>query len=157
MKTCMTLAECPAVQDSQSCAPQHGPCADRQFIALLDAYRGYGGLARMPELATRFRGPRAAGLARLTNSIICRQVICFEWHAQRWLPLFQFNRLEPTPRDELGQLFAELVCVYDAWALANWFVLPHPGLTGHTPVECLAADPPAVLRAAHADRLAAKG
>ena len=152
---CLPLAECRPAQLRQLRTGLLNPCADHQFVAMLNAYRDYGGLARMQEVLARFKGQRADGLALLTSSITSRQVICFEWHAQSWLPLFQFNRFELAPRAELGQLFSALVSIYDDWALAKWFVLPHPRLTGHAPVECLQADRSAVLRAAHADRMAA--
>jgi hypothetical protein len=128
--------------------------ADHQFVAMLNAYRGHGGLARVQEVMERFRRSRGPDIARLANWIARRQVICFEWQSQSWLPLFQFNRADMAPQAELAQLFAELVAIYDNWELANWFVLPHPRLADRAPVALLAADRAAVWQAAHADRLA---
>jgi hypothetical protein len=136
--------------------PGRTPGPDEQFIAMLDAYRDHGGLARVQEVVARFRRCRGADVATLANWITRRQVICFEWQSQSWLPLFQFNRVDMEPQPELGQLFTELVAVYDHWELAGWFVRPHARLAHRTPVEALATDLAAVIGAARFDRLRAR-
>ena len=126
--------------------------ADHQFIAMLDACRDCGGLARTHEviaLSRRCGGPDAATLARW---IVERKLISFEWQSQSWLPLFQFNRLDMTPQPELCQVLAELSAVYDAREMANWFVQPNPWLADRTPADALPFDVAAVLNAARADR-----
>ena len=135
--------------------PHHGEQeldADHQFIAMLDACRGCGGLARTHEviaLSRRCGGPDAATLA---SWIAERKLISFEWQSQSWLPLFQFNRLDMTPQPELCQVLAELGAVYDACEMANWFVQPNPWLADRTPADTLPLDFAAVLNAARADR-----
>ena len=126
--------------------------ADQQFIAMLDACRGCGGLARTHEviaLSRRCGGPDAETLARWNAE---RKLISFEWQSQCWFPLFQFNRSDMTPQSELGQVIAELSAVYDACEIANWFVQPNPWLADRTPADTLPLDHAAVLNAARADR-----
>ena len=146
-----TLSYAPdAVHFSRHCAPEFD--ADHQFVALLDAYRGNGGLARTQEVAALSRrcgGPDAAALA---HGMAEGALISFEWQSQIWLPLFQFNRLDMTPQPELSQVLTELRAVYDACEVANWFVQPNPWLAERTPVEALVSDFAAVLNAARADR-----
>jgi hypothetical protein len=128
---------------------------DQQFIGMLDAYRSHGGLARVQEVLARLRRRRGPGMATLANWITRRQVICFEWQSQSWLPLFQFNPVDMQPQAQLGQLLTELACVYDNWELASWFVRPHARLAQRSPLEALAPDLDDVLRAARSDRLSA--
>ena len=140
-------------------SPELGPCPslDEQFVALLDAYRSHGGLARLQEVVARFKHCHGPDIAKLAQWIATRQVICFEWQSQSWLPLFQFSRIDMLPQATLGPLLAELVRIYDHWQLAHWFVRPHARLAQCTPVEAFAPDLAGVLRAAHCDRLAAAG
>lgn len=131
--------------------------ADHQFVALLDSYRSSGGLARAQEVIALFKcrcGPDAATLA---SFIVERKVISFEWQSQTWIPLFQFNRFDMTPQPELGQVLAELGCVYDSWELASWFARPNPWISDRIPVDELVCDLPGVLLAARSDRYIANG
>ncbi len=131
--------------------------ADQQFIAMLDGYRASGGLAGRREvlaLSKRRGGPDAATLAHWVAE---RKVINFEWQSQTWLPLFQFQRPDMQPQAELARVLAELTPVYDPWELASWFVQPNPWLADRTPLDTLAADLPAVLNAARAERFVVNG
>lgn len=138
-------ANCPH-QCAQECR------ADHQFVAMLNSYRGSGGLAREQEVVALFKRRYGPDLATLASWIVEREVICFEWQSQIWLPWFQFNRFDMTPQPELGQVLAELTCVYDPWELANWFAQPNPWLADRTPVDTLASDLSAVLHAARVSR-----
>jgi hypothetical protein len=126
--------------------------ADHQFVAMLNSYRGSGGLARATDVVSMFAYRRGPDVATLARWIVERAVISFEWESKTWLPLFQFNRSEMKPRRELRPLFAELTPVYDAWELANWFSRPNPGLADRSPVQTIAYDLTAVLHAARAVR-----
>ena len=131
--------------------------SDDQFAIMLKAYRGTGGITRAEEFATlsmQRGGPDAATLAKWVST---RQVICFDWQSQAWLPFFQFSRSDLSVRPELSGIFAELTGVYSAWALANWFSRPKASLANRTPVEALAYNFAAVLHAARVDRLNAGG
>jgi hypothetical protein len=131
--------------------------ADWQFLDMLDAYRGTGGMARAQEILALFQRCGGPGVAALARWIVSRELICFDWQAQSWLPLFQFNRRDLTPDPRLRPVFAELTQMYDHWELAAWFALPNPWLAQRAPVDTLRCDHRAVLDAARADRFALSG
>jgi hypothetical protein len=131
-------------------------CTDDQFLSMLIAYRGSGGLARDGELLAlsgRRRGPDAYMLACL---IADQQVIGVDWQSRIWFPIFQFNLRDMTRPPALRQVLAELTPVYDAWELVSWFARPNAWLDDRVPAEVLQPDPAAVLKAARADRFVAK-
>jgi hypothetical protein len=132
-------------------------CTDRAFVALLNAYRGSGGLASAEELLTLFRHRGGPDVAVLARWIVARQVMSFAWQARTWLPLFQFDLRDMTPKGELRQIFAELNAVCDECELASWFAMPNLSLDGRSPVQAVGADFCAVLRAARIDRFVADG
>lgn len=136
-----------------SYAPQS--CTDDQFVAMLNAYRGSGGLAREENLLALSSRRCRLDADTLANCIAERQVIGFEWQSRTWLPIFQFNLFDMTRPPALGQVLAELIPVYDPWELANWFAQPNPWLADRVPADALELDPSAVLQAARADRFIA--
>lgn len=88
------------------CSPESH--ADHQFVAMLNGYRGSGGLARADEVLKVLKCHSEAHVARLARWIVKRKVICFEWRSQTWLPWFQFHRLDTTPQPDLEPVFTEL-------------------------------------------------
>ena len=137
------------------CSGMTQGCTDDQFLSMLTAYRGSGGLARDGELLAlsgRRRGPDAYMLACL---IADQQVIGFDWQSRIWFPVFQFNLRDMTRPPALRQVLAELTPVYDAWKLVSWFARPNAWLDDRVPAEVLQPDPTAVLKAARADRFIA--
>ena len=143
-------ANCP-----HQCIPESH--ADHQFVAMLNGYRGSGGLARADEVLKVLKCHSEAHVARLAHWIVKRKVICFEWRSQTWLPWFQFHRFDTTPQPELAPVFTELTPIFDPWELAHWFAQPNPWLADCTPVDTLRLDPAAVLQAARADHFIAAG
>ncbi len=131
-------------------------CSDREFIAALDALRSSGGLAPAEELLTSFRRGCGHELATLARWIVARQVVSFTWQARTWLPLFQFDPADMSPKRELAPVLAELNAVYDEWEAARWFATPNTWLAGCTPAAMVATDLPAVLLAARAVQPAAE-
>ncbi len=131
--------------------------ADDAFVAMLQAFRCGGGLARADEVAALLEPRDGPCIDSLTRWIVDRNVISFEWRAQTWLPWFQFNHPGGVPAPALAPVLEELNTVYDRWELANWFARPNSALADHTPVAVLATDPVAVLQAARADRFVANG
>ena len=117
--------------------PLHGdqPCSDHQFIALLGAYRGNGGLARGQEMLARVDRCQPDRAVDLAKWIVNRKVICFDWQGKMWLPLFQFDKLNMTPLAGLDQVLAQLVPKYDSLAVAKWFAQAHPWLADETPAD----------------------
>jgi hypothetical protein len=126
---------------------------DHQFITLLNAYRRSGGLAQAQEVAAMFQSRPDCKVTTLANWIVYRKVICFEWQSKMWLPLFQFDSLDMSPKPGLKQVLEELAPNYDHWALANWFAQPNAWLMQRTPADTFDVDLSAVLDAAHADKL----
>lgn len=142
----------PLAPASRSHERVDGVQSDHRFVTLLDLYRGSGGLARAPEVASLFMRRCGDDVAVFAGWILKREVICFEWHSKMWLPLFQFSGIDMAPPPILSQVLAELVSVYDQWDVANWFVQPQLWLAQRTPIDLLVSDPLAVLNAARAVR-----
>ena len=148
-------AVCNAIQCSRQQAPDRA--VDQQFIAMLDAYRSSGGLARAPEILAMFKRAGGPDVSALARWVVSRELICFEWQAQTWLPVFQFNRRDLSPDRRLGPVFGELAQIYDHWDVATWFSLPNPWLAQRVPVDTVRRDHGAVLEAARAERFALSG
>jgi hypothetical protein len=110
---------------------------DEQFLDLLAAYRGFGGLARFSEFA--WRRPRS-GLWDLDRAIVSRDVISLDWGENRWLPVCQFEPGNLVVRNPIRILIADLSIVLDDWDLAAWFVEPHTWLGGAVPLEVVDSD-----------------
>lgn len=131
--------------------------SDRDFIAMLAAYRATGGIARTDDLARMLNEQRRAGLDGLAGLIASGTVFGFEWRRAFWLPMFQFEphdlTLKPAPR----QVVAELTDEFDGWALAVWFAHQNSWLQGRRPVDLLDSQLTQVLEAARADRFIAAG
>ncbi len=130
---------------------------DHQFVEMLNAYRHSGGLARAEELVAMLQGRSDGGVSTLARWIVDRSVICFDWQAQLWVPLFQFEGPAMTLGPHLGAVFAELRGVFDPWQLARWFVLPNESLNGRSPVDVLRRRPVDVIAAARTDRFTTDG
>ena len=131
--------------------------SDHQFVAMLDAYRDSGGLARAQEVAALLKRRCGGDLATLASWILNQKAICFEWEAKIWLPLFQFKRLEMKLQPGLSQVLAQLRPAYDNWGLANWFAKRNAWLGDRTPAIMLSLDRSAVLNAARAEHLVVNG
>ena len=145
--------ELPALdtQLAQDCARSN------QFLAMLNAFRRSGGLARAQEVSSRFRSQSAGDVSPLAGWIANRQVISLEWQSRIWMPLFQFNPSGMALRTGLSAVLAELKQIHDDWGVATWFSQPNARLAGGTPADMLAASASQVLNAAFAERSAAAG
>ncbi len=140
--------------------PHHcelGCGANHQFTTMLEAYDATGGLARVEELVSLFERCAGPSVATLANWIERREVVYFEWHADIWLPWFQFHRLDLRPHPQLAPLLGILQQTYSPWETANWFARPNEWLGGHSPITCLLKDLAAVQCAAQVDCLIANG
>jgi hypothetical protein len=144
-----------AVKPSSQPALQ-GP-SNQQFIAMLDAFRSSGGLARDQEVAALCKHHGETRLISLAEWIIDRRGISFEWQSKIWFPMFQFDRVDMTLQPGLEESLSELVVAYDDWQIAHWFSLPNPWLADRTPAYTLAAAAPEVRNAARAERYVAAG
>ncbi len=133
----------------------HGRNADTQFIQMLNGYRASGGLAKIQELATLQSNGVVVDILGLSTRIARRELICFEWQALAWLPLFQFDLATLKPHQGLHPIVLELSCICDPWELARWFVQPNPWLAERLPADAMHCDCDAVFDAARAHRFIA--
>lgn len=131
--------------------------SDRDFIAMLAAYRATGGIARTDDLARMLNEQRSAGLDGLAGLISAGTVFGFEWRSEFWLPMFQFVPHDLTIKPAPQQVVAELTDEFDGWALAVWFSQPNSWLKCRRPVNLLDTQLTQVLEAARADRFIAAG
>jgi hypothetical protein len=125
---------------------------DHAFIGMLDSYRNSGGLARAQEVFTLFKSRSALGVVTLAHAMAQRTVLSLEWHADVWVPLFQFEHQHMGVKPPLAPVFAALNPVFTPWELAHWCAQPHLLLNGQSPADALDTDATQVLRAACADR-----
>lgn len=125
---------------------------DRQFMALLDAYRNTGGLARAQEVFTMYRARHGADVATLARWIVRREVISFDWQSKVWIPLFQFERTTMTLQPGLNCILTVLNPIFHAEEMATWFAQPSRWLLDQAPADMLGTDADAVLKAACTDR-----
>ena len=130
---------------------------DQRFVALMNAYRGCGGLARAQEVLELFVHRGGPDVATLARWVVQGDVLCFDWHNDSWMPLFQFDPGDMHPLPELRPVLAELQGVYSPWEMAEWFIESNPWLPDGTPADRLGSDAGSVLDAARADRFVANG
>lgn len=130
---------------------------DRTFICLLDAFRSHGGLAHGDEVAERLRRLRGTDIASLARRIAARELICFEWQGELWLPLLQFDPLDMSLRPALAQVGAELAPAFEAWELCCWLAAPNASLDDRAPLDALPHGSDEVVQAARVDRFILRG
>ena len=143
-----------AARRASSAAPNG---CDRSFVALLDAYRPSGGLARVDEVNHQLERRRGHDATTLERWIRQRAVISFDWQSQTWLPWFQFAAADELPAASVATVLAALHPVFDAWETAQWFARPNAALDDRAPVDVIVADPAAAERAARIDRFVVTG
>jgi hypothetical protein len=139
-------------------APARGKLpTDRDFDALCAVYRSRGGVVRCDVLARVLNGGEGADTATLGRLHITHGAFSFEWQANDWVPMFQFDlhdmSIKPRPR----RVVAEMAEVFDGWALAVWFAHPNRWLRSRRPIDLLDLNLTSVLGAARADRFIANG
>jgi len=130
---------------------------DTGFIALCQAYRASGGIARGDDLAHWMAGRGQGDSLHLAALIVGGQAFSLAWRQAFWVPMFQFSPLQPAWGDGARQVLAELGTLLDGWQLAAWFVRGNTWLAGQRPLDLLASNLPRVLAAARADRYVIKG
>jgi hypothetical protein len=133
----------------ERCGP-HRP-ADRQFLAMRQAFQSSGGLARGDDLARLLEHQGHGDSASLAQLIVSRQVFGIAWQGDFWVPMCQFDLRDLSLKDWPRQLLAETAEACDDGSLAAWLVLPNTWLGDLCPVELLDVDLPAVLASARAD------
>ena len=129
--------------------------SSRGFNALLTAFQATGGAARGDELAGLMADRQLGTLASLARSIVSGDVLSFEWRHSFWVPMFQFEPDDLSLKKGSRKVLAELVKVFEPWAIAAWFAQPNSWLKCQRPVDLLDSNLSAVFAAARADRFVA--
>jgi len=118
------------------------------FIAMLEAFRPTGGTAP-GEIVARLLEEHQPGIAvSLAKLIYTGQVFGFEWRANLWIPMFQFDADDLKLKTGPQQVRAELPPLWSGWMRAAWFASPNDWLDGCIPADELDSDLGAVLWAA---------
>jgi hypothetical protein len=128
-----------------------------EFVALLNAYRDLGGLARGQEVASMTVNRCGFSVRALASWILERRLLSFEWQCQIWIPLFQFDRATMVPLTGLAEVLAALSQSFAMWEQAHWFTQANNWLGARTPASVLPVNHEAVAYAARADMLIAAG
>ncbi|WP_218510194.1 hypothetical protein [Variovorax sp. dw_308] len=131
--------------------------SDAQFVALLDAFRGSGGLYRGEHLAALLTQRQQGDHASLARQIVAGELLAFQWSDTFWIPAFQFSGFKMLPEAGALDVILELGSAFHGWEMAQWFAAPNAWLCERAPVDLLATDLPAVRDAARADRFVAVG
>lgn len=116
-----------------------------------------GGVATGTEVAERLRTKVGQPVSLVARWIVDRRVIAFSCGAGQLLPLFQFDFAAGCVRGGVALAMAELVGLTNDDELACWFAQPNAWLQGAAPAQVLPRDAGAVIAAARADRIVARG
>lgn len=130
---------------------------DRDYAAMLEAYRASGGTVRRDALARVLHGCEGAHDQTLGKLLVTHDVFSFEWREVHWVPMFQFDLRDMSIKPRPRRVVAALADVFDGWALAMWFSHPNHWLRNRRPVDVLDSSLTSVLAAARADRFIAEG
>ncbi|TAL23304.1 MAG: hypothetical protein EPO01_07370 [Aquabacterium sp.] len=131
-----------------------GTLGQAYFDSLRKAYQPSGGLADVDVLALTLEAARRTGSESLSRLVVLGKVFSFAWGTTFWVPMFQFESADLSVRQASSEVLSELIPALDGLSIAAWFLQPQAALQGRSPLGTLDADPAAVLRAAHARRLA---
>ena len=96
-------------------------------------------------------------ISLLARWIVRRQIVSFEAHGQRWLPMFQFERDTLCVNVPTRDVIFEMRDVFDDWELTEWFASPNAWLDGDYPAHAIGTDVRRVYETARADRFVAAG
>lgn len=118
------------------------------FVALLEAFRATGGTAPGDIVARLLEDHQVGDVVSLAKLIYSGQVFGFEWRADFWIPMFQFDADDLVLNAGAQRVRAALPPLWSGWALASWFAGPNAWLDGRSPADMLDSDLEAVIRAA---------
>lgn len=128
-----------------------------EFVAMLPVFRATGGMVTGEEVCALYERRRPDAMSDLARRIATGELVSFEWHASRWLPMFQFDPQTMDMADGPRAVVRELGGFMDGWEITKWFAAPHPALGGMLPLDVLATDLPGTIDAARLDRFIACG
>lgn len=144
---CRRRVQPPGARVAVASTPDH-----RSFLGLRDAFGCHGGLACGHEVADRLHRLHGTDIVSLARRIAARELICFGWQGELWLPRLQFDPVDMSLRPALAKVAAELASAFDAWELCCWLAAPHASLDDLAPLDVLPHDADEVLQAARMDR-----
>lgn len=122
----------------------------RGFIALLEAFRATGGTAPGEVVGRLLEEHQVGDAVSLAKLIYRGQAFGFEWRANLWIPMFQFDADALALKAGAQRARAELPSLWSGWKTALWFSRPNARLDGRSPANVLDTDPDAVVQAARA-------
>ena len=93
----------------------------------------------------------------MSDLIASSHIFGLEWRGARWIPMVQFHLDDMSLNPVIRQVRDEFRDVLDGWELASWFVSRNDILDERRPLDLMALELPAVLRAARATRFLAAG
>jgi hypothetical protein len=125
------------------------------FEALRLAFGRSGGIAKGDDLARLLADHRLGNCVSLAELIVGKQAFEFTFDTLFWVPMFQFDPRDLRPRPEATRVVAELMQVFDGWAVTTWFAQPNQRLNGRRPVDVMNGAPNDVIAAAYVTRTTA--
>jgi hypothetical protein len=134
-----------------------GQCNERSFQTLELAFSGTGGLLSERQFLQRLQKFFDQPISKFARWIVDRQIVCFAWQGQTFVPSFQFVDDAPRMRLDVQSLVAELRPVLDDWELTAWFATPNHWLADRTPVDVLDTNIESVAQAARTERFVGHG
>ena len=129
----------------------------RGFVTMLSDYHASVGLARGNSLGHLLDHWQCGNFISLARLIAADEIFSFNWRAETWIPMFQFDLRDLSVKPGLRRILAELKPVFNDWELAVWFLQCNPSLESARPVDLVDSDLAGVLQAARADRFIAAG
>ncbi|RYE66914.1 MAG: hypothetical protein EOO81_11000 [Oxalobacteraceae bacterium] len=96
-------------------------------------------------------------ISLLARWIVDRNILSFEEHGERWIPMFQFAREDMSIKNTVQTIICELRDVFDDWELVEWFATPNAVLFGERPADVAWRGNPSAIEAARLDRFVATG
>ena len=109
--------------------------SDAGFVAMMEAYRATGGIARCSDLILWFGDQQGISFVDFAKRVALREVLAFEWAGIFWAPLFQFEPYSLALRSGPRKVLAEMATAVDGWACTAWFARPNSGLNCSAPVD----------------------
>ncbi|WP_418320300.1 hypothetical protein [Piscinibacter sakaiensis] len=118
---------------------------------LIEAFNAAGGIASGEKITILLRRRCDQPLSQLARWIVSGDIISLDWRGQTLIPLFQFDLEQMTIKPEVVALLAALAGRLDNDQASRWLVAPNIWLNDRKPLDCIADDLPAVLKAAEAE------
>ena len=120
----------------------------RGFIAVFEAFRATDGTAPGEIVGRLLEEHHVGNAVSLAKLIYTSQVFGFEWRANPWIPMFQFDADDLALKAGAQRVRADLPSLWSGWPLASWLAEPNKRLEGRSPADRLDSDLDAVMRAA---------